>query len=236
MSFQDRSFLGSSPFLALQVTISLNLAQLSPWGPHPEPLPVRLHPHGLGELGSKGFICSFHASEIFLASSLALIGVEGWLPEPPGGPTILYGCHLSLSILRLPPPGTTNHSAGIRFVISSQSAAQAALMPLGSGGALSSQVYLQSPPAYRTPTGQPLPHSQAVPCCSEPQSPPLRDGNRCALGNMRSCTEGPSLAPASLWGRCRAEHMEVCQGPRPQRGLRIQVPLTSRNFLSFLPA
>lgn len=63
MSFQDRSFLGSSPFLALQVTISLNLAQLSPWGPHPEPLPVRLHPHGLGELGSKGFICSFHASD-----------------------------------------------------------------------------------------------------------------------------------------------------------------------------
>lgn len=161
----------------------------------PEPLAVCLPPSPMVWKNlAPADSCSFHVIETFLASSLALTGVGDWSPGPRWGPNSPLWRHLPLSISRLPPPGTTNHSAVIP--VSSPAANQRFRSPLrqqgGSKIAPAPSPTGPHPRTWRCPPhvrihpqlpsvavclvdtpGPPRSTREAVPCCSEPRSPPL---------------------------------------------------------------
>lgn len=127
-------------------------------------------PHGLEELGSAGFICSFHVAETFLASSLALTG-GGLVARTPLGPQQPFVAPSAL--VNLETPASRDHQSQHRhpgFVTSSQSALpltpQAARweqgrssIPHARGPTPEPHTFpsILSPCAYRTLMGRPAP-------------------------------------------------------------------------------
>lgn len=200
MSFQGSSFLlrgrGSSHLTQQDL-------QLCPTGtpaPHPNPSqcasPPPPHPHrGLEELGSGRFICPFHVTETFLASSLALTGVGDWSPGPRWGPNIPLW--LPSALVNLETPASRNHQSQPASQFRHQQPISASAEPSG-GEADSSPLTPAVPrPWHCTP---PCPHpSSAHWTPTGRRAPPARLCLAALDLSLLLCKMGTSATLGKLW-------------------------------------
>ena len=176
------------------------------WNPctPPQPLSVCLSPPaapltplppGLEELGSGRFICPFHVTETFLASSLALTGVGDWSPGPRWGPNIPLW--LPSALVNLETPASRNHQSRPASQFRHQQPISASAEPSG-GEAGSSPLTPAVPrPWYCTP---PCPHpSSAHWTPTGRRAPPARLCLAALDLSLVLCKMGTSATLGKLW-------------------------------------